>query len=236
MQDKPLGDIQRRRRPAVLHTDGGDIGQQLFRPTHHLPEVQVALHEENHVAGMVVPPGKRRRILAAEPLQLLRVSQDIASQRMSAEYQVFEIVEYQFRRVVLVRLNLVDNDFRFFGYLAFGKSGVEDNIRQQFESASEVLGKEGGVNYRLLLIGIGVEVAAHILHPVQDVPRLALGSPLEDEVLHKVSHTLFVFQFVARTGVYGKATISHLGRRRFVDDAQPVSQRMQIALRIYFFY
>ena len=95
---------------------------------------------------------------------------------------------------------------------------------QQLEGAGKVLDGEGTVDHRLFLVGIGVEVAAHVLHAVQDVPRLALAGTLEDEVLHEVRHARLVFALVARAGIHGKAAIGHPRSERLMDDAQPVGQ------------
>jgi hypothetical protein len=48
-----------------------------------------------------------------------------------------------------------------------------------------------------------------MLHTVQNVPGMTLLSALEDEMLHKVSHPLFVFFLVAGTGINGITAISY---------------------------
>ena len=118
-------------------------------------------------------------ILTAEQLQLPGISQNVASQGMPPEYQVLEIIEDEFGRVVFVGLYLVDNHLCLFLDFALRESGVEYNIRQKFKCTAEMLGQESRVNHRLFLIGVGVEVSAHILHTVQDVPCLTLGGTFE---------------------------------------------------------
>ena len=44
----------------------------------------------------------------------------------------------------------------------------EYNIHQKFEGTAAMLGQESRVNHRLFLVGVSVEVTAHILHAVQD--------------------------------------------------------------------
>lgn len=150
-------------------------------------------------------------ILTAEQLQLPGIAQNVASQGMPSEYQVLEIIEDELGRVVFVGLYLVDNHLCLLLYLALRKGGVEYNIHQKFEGTAEMLGQESRVNHRLFLVGVSVEVAAHILHAVQNVPCLALGGTFKYKVLHKMRHTLLVFKLVARTRIYGKTTISHFG-------------------------
>ena len=79
-------------------------------------------------------------------------------------------------------------------------------MHQKFEGTAEMLGQESRVNHRLFLVGVSVEVTAHILHAVQNVPCLALGGTFKYKVLHKMRHTLLVFKLVARTRIYGKTT------------------------------
>ena len=170
-------------------------------------------------------------ILTAELLQLPGIAQNVASQGMPSEYQVLEIIEDELGRIVFVGLYLVDNHLCLLLYLALRKGGVEYNIRQKFEGTAEMLGQESRVNHRFFLVGVGVEVTAHILHAVQDVPCLALGGTFEYEVLHKMRHTLLVFKLVARTRIYGKTTISHFGGRGFMNDAQAVGQDISVESR-----
>lgn len=81
---------------------------------------------------------------------------------------------------------------------------MEYNIRQQFESTPEVLSKECRINHRLFLIGVSVQIATHILHAVQNMPRLAFFGTLKNKMFHKMRHTLFIFKFIARSGIYCK--------------------------------
>ena len=87
-----------------------------------------------------------------------------------------------------------------------------------------MLDGERAVDHRLFLVGIGIEVSAHVLHTVQDVPGLALAGAFEEKVLHKVCHARLVLAFVACAGIDGKTAIGHPRGQGLVDDAQPVGQ------------
>lgn len=150
-------------------------------------------------------------ILTAEHLQLPGIAQDVASQGMPSEYQVFRIIEDKLGRVVFVGLYLVDNHLRLFLDFALRESGVEYNIRQKLNGTTEMLGQESRVNHCFFLIGVGVEVSAYILHTIQNMPCLTLGGTFKYKMLYKMRHTLLVFKLVARTRIYGKTTISHFG-------------------------
>ena len=87
------------------------------------------------------------------------------------------------------------------------------------------------MHHRLLLVGIGVQVAAHVLHAVQDVPGLPPGGSFENQVLHEVRHALLVLAFVARAGIDGKAAVRDRESLRLVHQPQAVGQRMLVELR-----
>ena len=235
IQHEAVGHVERRGHTAVRNgvarPAAGQVAYQLLGQAHHTAEIHVAQDEEHHIFRPVVAAGEGGGILRAERAQPFGPSQDVAPQRMAAEDEVLEIVEYQFGRIVLVRLYLVDDDLGLLLNFALGKGRVEHDVGQQLEGAGEMLHQEGRIDHRLLLVGIGVQVAAHVLHAVQDVPRPALLRSLEDEVLHKVGHALLLFAFVARAGIDSKSTISHPRAQGLVDDAQAVGQRMHVILR-----
>ena len=98
-----------------------------------------------------------------------------------------------------------------------------------------MFGKKCGINYGFFLIGVSVQIAAHILHAVQNMPRPALPGAFKNKMLHKMRHPLLVFEFIACSGIHRKTTISHLRQGGFMDDAQAVRQCVLIMTRLYFF-
>lgn len=86
---------------------------------------------------MVETGSERNRIFAAESFQLFRITENIPSQGMPPKYQILEIIENKFGRVVLIRLYFIYYDFRLFLNLPLRKSGMEYNIRQQFKGAAK---------------------------------------------------------------------------------------------------
>ena len=228
VQHLVLGHVKRGRRTEAVSRRCRNVSQQLFGPTHHLGKGQIALHEKHHVARTVITGGKGGGIGTAKGFELDRIAKDVAAERMPAENKVFEVVEDKLGGVVFVRLDFVDNHLGFLLDFTLGESGVEHDIGQQLERTPEVFGQESRIDDGLFLVGVGIEVTAHILHAVQYVPCLALARTLENEVFYEMSHALFVLQFVARTGIDGKATIGHFRGRRLVDNAQAVGQRVLI--------
>ena len=85
MQNQIFRNIQRRRRTTGIDSHSRNVSQQFLRPAHHLPEIHITQHKEHHIAGMIKAGSKGGRIFAAEFLQLLRITENIASQRVSAK-------------------------------------------------------------------------------------------------------------------------------------------------------
>ena len=129
MHYKMPGYIEGRWHTAVVHCHGRYIREEFFRPAHHLPKVQIAQNKKDHIAGMVEARSECSGILTAKQLQLPGIAQNVASQGMPSEYQVFEIIEDELGRVVFVGLYLVDNHLRLLLDFALRESGVEYNIR-----------------------------------------------------------------------------------------------------------
>jgi hypothetical protein len=69
--------------------------------------------------------------------------------------------------------------------------------------------EERTIYHRLFLVGVSVEVASHMFHPVEDVPSVTFLCSFEKKVFHEMRHPLFVVGFIASTGIDGKATIGH---------------------------
>ena len=210
MQCQAGGLIGRGRQTAVVRWAGRNVGQQLFGPAHHDLEIEIALYEEYHVLRPVEAAGKGQGVFRAEGLEQFGLAQDVAPQRVAFEDEVLKVIEDKLGRRVFVRLYFVDDDFGLLLYLFLRKGGVEHNVGQQLEGTGKVFGEEGGVDDGFLLVGIGIEVAAHVLHAVQYVPGFAFLRSLEYQMLYEMGHSLLVFALVARAGIYGKTTISHL--------------------------
>ena len=150
-------------------------------------------------------------------------------QGVATEEKVLEVVENQLGRRILVRLYLIDDDLRLFLHLVLGEGGVENDVGQQLKGAREVFDGKSTIDHRFFLISIGIEVAAYILHAVQDMPGAAAARAFKEEMLHKMRHAVLCLQLVARAGIHGKAAIGHARARRFVDNAQSARQRIAVA-------
>lgn len=205
-----------------------------LKQSHELAEVDVAVSKEHAVLGSVVASREAQRVSRSVTAQLLRRAQYVMSERMSAENSVLEEVVHEFGGRVVVALYLVYDHLYLLVYLRLRIGAVKDDVGEQVYGAVDVLLQYGGVIHRLLLVGEGVEVAAHALQMAQYLHRAAALRALESDMLAEVRHSLLASEFlVACAGAYSVAAIYHgLGGRK-VDYAQSVSKSMRIIVHIH---
>ena len=106
---------------------------------------------------------------------------------MALEEDILEFIVYQFGRGVVVTLYFIADYLHLLVYLLLWISGVEDNVGEEVYGSGDVLLQDGGIVYRTLLVGISIEVAAHALQAVEDMPSLASLGTLKGNVLAEVS-------------------------------------------------
>jgi hypothetical protein len=75
-----------------------------------------------------------------------------------------------------------------------------------------------------------------MLHPVEDVPGSTFFRSLEQEMFHKVRHTLLPRLFIAGAGVDGKTAISHGRWPGSVDDTDAVGKGMSVIVHVFLFF
>ena len=210
---------------AFVEAARGDVGGEALGPHQDAREGYIAIDEEDGVGRTVVATSEAEAALSGEAAQRAGIAQDIMTQGMVGKEGALEVIEDELGGVVAVAVNLLEYDAALLVNLVLGKGAVEDDVGEQLEGTRKVLLQECRVHHRLLLIGIGIEVATHILHAVQDVPGTALCRTLEEHMLHEMSETCLVGLLLARTCIDGVATVGYLGGRRCVYDAQTIGQR-----------
>ena len=99
---------------------------------------------------------------------------------------------------------------------------MEDDVGKQIHGSCDVLLQDGGVIHCALLVGVGIQVAAHALQAVENVPGFSALGALEGDVLAEVSQAFLARLLVAGTGIYLIAAIHHLAIRWQVDDAESI--------------
>ena len=84
---------------------------------------------------------------------------------------------------------------------------MEHQVGQQFESPPEMLLHKDGIDKSLLLRGIGIQLPSHILHPVQDMPRLTFFRSFEYHVFDKMSQAELVRLLIPCPDIHGKPAV-----------------------------
>ena len=143
-------------------------------------------------------------------------------QRRTLEEDILELIVNQFGRRIVIALYLIADHLHLLIYLRLRINRVEDDVGKQVHGPCDVLLQDSGVIHCSLLVGVGIQVAAHTLQTVENMPRFPAFGALEGDVLAEVSQALLARFLVAGTGVYLIAAIHHLAIRWQVDDAESV--------------
>ena len=220
----PTGYIGERGCSPLIGSARGKVGREAFSPHDDTTEGDVAIDEQHGIGGMVVALDEVAGMGRGEALDMLRGAEDIVPEGMASEEEFLEVIENELGGIVLVAVYLLEDDTALLVHLVLGVGAVEDNVSEQFEGARKILLQEGRVDDRLLLVGIGIEVATDILHAVEYVPSATLCGALEEHVLDEVGQTSLVGLLVARAAIDGIATIDHRSGRRVVYDAQTIGE------------
>ena len=186
------------------------LSQSLLDKLHQLLEIDIPISEEYRIIRPVKLLREPQRILRLESPNLLGCAQDIVPQRRTLEEDILELIVNQFGRRIVIALYLIADNLHLLIYLRLWINRVEDDVGKQVHGPCDVLLQDGGVIHRALLVGVGIQVAAHTLQTVEYVPGFSAFGALEGDVLAEVSQALLARLLVAGTGVYLIAAIHHL--------------------------
>ena len=187
--------------------------------------------DKQHAVLRAIPSaGEAQGILLGEAADAVGRAEDVVAQRVTLEEQVLELVVDELGGRVLVALNLVAHHLALLLDLCLRKLTVEDNVAEHVERPPHMVGADGTVVDRVLLVGEGVELAAQTLDVVDDAYGRAPPRALEAEVLAEVGQPLLAGRLVAGAGADGDAAVDHRRLRRQVDHAQPVLERKSIVV------
>ena len=184
----------------------------------------LSLHKQHGAVGAVGAADEVQQVGGGVLAQAPGVAEDVASEGMSGEEQGLEVIVDEFCRGVVVALYLVDDDLALLLEFLLGEGAVEDDVHEQRQRAPEVLAEEGGVVDGLFLSGVGIEVAAHALHAVEDLHGGEVGSALEGHVFHEVCHAALAVELVACACGDGNACIDDVGGGGCEHDAQAAGE------------
>lgn len=127
------------------------------------------MSEEHHALGTVVAGEEAVLLLGREPPDRALRPKDSVPEGMAVEDLVLELVEDQFARAILVGVQLVDDDLALLGPLLVGEAAVAGDVQQHLEAPLAVGRGEEGVEHRLLLGRVGIELCTHRLHALDDL-------------------------------------------------------------------
>ena len=185
---------------------------------------QVSGDIEYHVVRAVPSAYKAQCIGRGVFAQPFAASQNVAPEGAAFEEHGLEIVEYQFRGGILVTLYFIADNLHFLVDFRLGIDTVEHQVGKNVHSIGEEIAEDGGIIYRFLLVGEGVEVASEAFQAVVDVETSPAFGAFESHVFDKMSHAGVGRLFVAGTGLDDVAAVDHVGLSGFEDDAQAVLQ------------
>ena len=79
---------------------------------------------------------------------------------------------------------------------------MEHHVGQQVDGATEVVAVDGGIEGGVLLVGEGVQFAAHLLQGVDNLQGVSAGRSLEGDVFAEVRQSLLARLFMTSTCRY----------------------------------
>ena len=192
----------------------------IFQQALYLLLAHSPFDEEDGARGMVVAADEGLEIGSGVVAQALWVAEDIAAKRMMGKEECLEIIKDEFCGRVVVALYLIDDDLAFLLEFILRKGAVEDDVEQQGDGTTEVGAQEGGIVDGLFFARIGVEVAAHTFHAVEDLHGGEAGGALEGHVFDEMRHTALAVEFGAGASGYSNAGVDDITLRRDQDDTE----------------
>ena len=145
---------------------------------------------------------------------------------MTREKKALELVEDEFRGLVLIALYLVDDDLYLAVHLFLRIGAAEGYVEKEVDGARRMLAKGGAIVDRLLFAREGIQFASHTLHGRDDLTSRAPRGPLERHVLGEMRHSALGRQFVAGPGINGDTQIHHIRLSRSTDNAKALGKRV----------
>ncbi len=177
----------------------GRHGRQGLALARALPAAEEFLHQRQHLFGHIVarqghhavfrvivlgtvggqiPPGVRGN--------LLRGPQDGHARRLIPKLHPAEQLMHHILGGVLLHGDLLQDDAALLVQLPFIQGGVQGHVAENIHRQGQILVNHLGVEAGAILARKGVELAAHGVHLLGNLPGIALLRPLKNHVLQKV--------------------------------------------------
>ena len=129
---------------------------------------------------------------------------------MILEYQILELVVDEFRWLVIIALYLVTDDVYLVAYLLLWINTTEDDVTQQVYRLVQMVFQDSRIEYRIFLIGKGIEVTAHTLQTIQYLQGRALLSTLKSCMFAEMSQPILTQRLLTGTRIDADTTVDYL--------------------------
>ncbi|ERJ67054.1 hypothetical protein HMPREF1555_00877 [Porphyromonas gingivalis F0570] len=148
------------------------------------------------------------------------------SERMMTEKDILEFVEYEFRGIVSIRIDFVDNNGFLFGQFFFRESAMPYNIEKEIDGTVEVRFRKDAVHIGGFFLGESIKLGTDLFHATNDLKAIAQAGAFEEHVFRQMSQSMMPRAFVACADGYGKAGVCNFARMRFIYHMQTARQRV----------
>ena len=156
---------------------------------------------KKHLVGSVVAVEEIMQTLCCKTFYIAFGAKYVMRQRVTTKNKFLEIVVDQFRRRVFVGIQFLEHNILFFFNLLGRKSGMENDIGKEFQTAFQMDRKRRCIYASFLLGGESVELASHSIDAVKNMICPTMFGALKNGMLNEVRHTLIARLLVARTNI-----------------------------------
>ena len=175
-----------RRCPRVL-----PIPEELLHQRLHQRRVIIAAQGHHRVLGAIMLPPVVEQILPAVGGDQFGRAQDGHPQGLIPEHGLAQQVVHQILRGILVHADFLQDHPTLLGKLPCIQGGVDGQVRQHIHRQGQILINDLGIQAGAVLAGKGVQLTAHRIHFLGNLPGGAVSGALEHHVLQEVGQTVF---------------------------------------------
>src|SRR5690606_18121619 len=151
-----------------------------------------------------------KNMLLSECFYAFFGTQNVATNWVILKNEFFKIVKNQFGGTVLIAQNFIQNYILFFRDFLLRENRIQSYISYCLYRTLKMGFQEGGIDNCFFFCGISIQLGANTVHTVENMKSFTPFCTFKETMLNKMSQTLFIVKFIARSGIYGKAKMSSL--------------------------
>ena len=205
---------------------------RLLKPHDQAVKIDASIHKKHRFHRKIMTLCEAHGISRRKGSQVLCRSQNIMSERMTAEEQILKLIINQFGRRIIIALYLVANHFHFTFDFRLWILTMKYHIGQDINSHTQMLFLDGSIIDRTLLVGKGVQFTTDALQGIDNLQGITTLRALKGHVLTKMRQALFTGPLIACSCCNLETTIDHRRSRRQVNHAQAGGQCLGIVFHI----